>query len=112
MNIETFIGNWIAISNTFDTEKYLDFYLPDAVLYDPSVGETFENHKGIKEYFERYFIDYHTYIKQIDLKVIDEDNAYLEVIFTGDFPERKIGGTFEFKFKDKKISFIKADLSN
>lgn len=48
MNIETFIKDWIAVSNSYDTEKYLEFYNENAVLDDPSVGRKFTGHSGIK----------------------------------------------------------------
>jgi len=110
MNTETFIKNWIAASNAFDIEKYISFYLPEAVLDDPSVGRKFERHHGIKQYFDSYFIGYNTHTEQVKLMLIDEGNAHLEVLFTGNFPEGKIGGTFDFKFKEGKIAFVKADL--
>ncbi|MCD0490249.1 nuclear transport factor 2 family protein [Pedobacter sp. MC2016-14] len=108
--IPNFIKEWIAASNAFDTEKYLKFYLPEAILDDPSVGRKFKGHHGIKEYFDNYFIGYNTYTKQVELTIADEENAHLEVEFTGDFPEGKIGGTFDFKFKNNKIAFVKANL--
>lgn len=110
MDIQIFITEWIAASNAFNTEKYLSFYLPDAVLDDPSVGRKFEGHKGIQQYFDNYFIGYNTHTQQVNLKIADEKNAHLEVQFSGDFPKGKIGGTFEFKFENGKITFVKADL--
>lgn len=110
MNIETFIKNWIVASNAFDIEKYINFYLPEAVLDDPSVGRKFEGHHGIREYFDSYFIGYNTHTELVKLNIIDEENAHLKVHFTGDFPEGKIAGTFDFKFKEGKIAFVRADL--
>lgn len=110
MDIQSFIEKWIAASNAFDTRRYLSFYGPEAVLDDPSVGRKFKGHEGIQEYFDSYFIGYNTHTEQVKLKVIDEANAHLEVQFTGDFPERKIGGTFDFEFKEGKIAFVSADL--
>lgn len=109
MDIETFIKSWIAASNSYDTRKYLDFYLEDAVLDDPSVGRKFIGHDGIKNYFVSYFIGYKTQteFKKLDIK---QNSAYLEVEFTGDFPEGKIRGSFDFTFKNDKINFVKADL--
>jgi len=109
MNIETFIKDWIAISNSYETEKYLKFYMEDAVLDDPSVGRKFIGHDGIKNYFVSYFIGYKTQteVRKLEIK---ENSAYLEVEFTGEFPKGKIGGSFEFIFKDDKIEFVKADL--
>ncbi|MBC7845680.1 MAG: hypothetical protein H7Y10_04220 [Flavobacterium sp.] len=41
---------------------------------------------------------------------VQENTAHMEVEFTGDFPEGKIGGMFDFTFKDGKIETVKADL--
>ncbi len=109
MNIEIFIKDWIAVSNSYDTEKYLEFYLKDAVLDDPSVGRKFIGHDGIKDYFVSYFIGYKTQTELRKLEIKD-NSAYLEVEFTGDFSEGKIDGSFDFVFKDGKIEFVKADL--
>ena len=110
MDIQTFITEWIAASNTFSTEKYLSFYLPAAILDDPSVGRKFKGHKGIQQYFDDYFVGYNTHTDQVALKITDQQNAHLEVQFSGDFAEGKIGGTFEFKFENGKISFVSANL--
>lgn len=112
MDIQKIIDNWIAASNAFDTEKYLEFYLPDAVLDDPSVGRKFKGIEGIQEYFDNYFIGYSTHIKQIFLKISDDNKAHLEVNFTGDFPEGIICGTFDFTFENDKIASVRADLIN
>ncbi|SDG39931.1 nuclear transport factor 2 family protein [Epilithonimonas hungarica] len=109
MNIESFIKDWIAASNSYDTGKYLKFYNENAVLDDPSVGRKFIGHSGIKEYFESYFIGYQTQTELRKLEIKD-NSAFLEVEFTGDFPEGKIGGSFNFIFKNDKIEFLKADL--
>lgn len=109
MEIKTFIESWIATGNTYDTEKYLGFYLEDAVLDDPSVGRKFSGHDGIRNYFESYFIGYNTQTKLVHLKEIG-NKAHVEVAFTGDFSEGKLGGTFDIVFKEGKISFLKADL--
>ncbi|MBF4515827.1 nuclear transport factor 2 family protein [Flavobacterium sp. ANB] len=110
MNIYTFINDWIEAGNTFDTSKYLNFYLVDAVLDDPSVGRKFLGHEGIKDYFKSYFIGYNTHTEIVSLNISEEDQVYLEVKFTGNFPEGEIGGTFEITFKNNKISYLKADL--
>jgi len=60
MNIENFIKDWIAVGNSYDIEKYLEFYLIDGVLDDPSVGRKFIGHIEIKDYFVSYFIGYQT----------------------------------------------------
>lgn len=109
MNIEEFITDWIAVSNAFDTENYLDKYLEDAILDDPSVGKKYVGVSEIRDYFTSYFIGYKTHTKLLKLNV-KGNTAHLEVEFTGDFPEGKIGGTFDFVFKNDKIAMVKADL--
>ncbi|ASK32707.1 hypothetical protein CEY12_07130 [Chryseobacterium sp. T16E-39] len=109
MDIPQFIKEWIDNSNAFKVEQYLTKYHENAVLDDPSVGRSFKSHKGIREYFEDYFIGYNTHTKLVNLHVKD-NIAHAEVLFTGDFPGGKTGGTFDFTFKDGKIIHVKADL--
>lgn len=110
MNTKDLINDWIEASNTLATNKYLNFYLPDAILEDPSVGRNFSGHTEIEEYFNSYFIGYNTHTEIVKMDISDEHQAYLEVNFTGDFPEGNIGGTFDFTFKNGKISHLKANL--
>lgn len=110
MDIEQFIEEWILASNSYDTEKYLTYYAEDAVLDDPSVGKKFTGKKDIKQYFESYFIGYKTQTKKVALTVNDVNKAHLEVEFSGDFSEGKLGGTFNFTFKEGKIALVSADL--
>lgn len=109
MHIKTFIEEWLASGNAFDTVLYLEKYCEDAVLDDPSVGRKFVGHKEIREYFTSYFIGYETQTKMVKLG-ITASIAYLEVEFTGTFPEGKIGGSFDFTFKEGKIQRVIADL--
>lgn len=109
MDIKSFLLDWIAMSNSFNTEKYLEKYLDDAVLDDPSVGRKFVGHEGIRAYFTNYFMGYKTQTTLVSL-TFEGNKAHLEVEFTGKFPEGKIGGTLDFIFKDEKITSLKADL--
>nr|WP_294869691.1 nuclear transport factor 2 family protein [uncultured Pedobacter sp.] len=109
MDIKSFISDWISLSNAFDTNKYLQKYNPDAILDDPSVGRKFIGHAGIKDYFTSYFIGYNTHTRLIKLD-INNNEAHLEVEFTGEFPEGKTSGIFDMIFKDGKIATVKADL--
>ncbi|HMJ46441.1 MAG TPA: hypothetical protein VK498_03885 [Ferruginibacter sp.] len=68
MNIETSISDWINTSNAFGQKKYLEFYLGNAVLDDPSVGRKFIGHDSIKDYFVSYFIGYNTRTELLKLK--------------------------------------------
>lgn len=109
MNIENFIQDWVEATNTFNIKNYLDFYASDAILDDPSVGKKFVGHEGIESYYTSYFIGYKTQTKLIKL-IINNDTAYMEVEFTGEFPGGKIGGMFDIIFKEGKIHRVKADL--
>ena len=84
MSTETLIKNWIAISNSYDTEKYLEFYLKDAILDDPSVGRKFVGHAGIKDYFESYFIEYKTQtkLKKLEIRKLKNPNPFPEDNFS------------------------------
>lgn len=110
MDINIFIQEFIAVSNAYDTKSYLEKWHIDAVLDDPSVGQIFRGHTGIKKYFESYFIGYKTQTRLVRLDVISDNEAHIEVEFTGDFPEGKIGGTFDLIFRDGKIESATADL--
>lgn len=109
MDISAFLNDWIAVSNSHDTEKYLHTYNEDAVLDDSSVGRKFMGHAGIRDYFSAYFIGYNTQTELVKMD-IQQQHTFMEVIFTGDFPERKIRGTFDFTFKYEKIATVTADL--
>lgn len=110
MDIKSFIQGWLAVSNAYDTKKYLEKWHKEAILDDPSVGQVFKGHSGIKKYFESYFIGYKTQTRLVKLEIIADNEAHIEVEFTGEFPEGKIGGMFDFTFKDGKIEKAKADL--
>ena len=110
MNIKDFIANWLEVSNSYDTEKYLEKYAEDAILNDPSVGRKFVGHEEIKEYYNTYFIGYKTQTRLVKLST-NENKAHLEVDFTGEFPGGQIGGLFDITFKNGKIEAIMADLT-
>lgn len=110
MNIKEFITDWLEASNSYDTEKYLEKYLEDAVLNDPSVGRKFVGHDEIRDYYNTYFIGYKTQTRLVKITT-NKNKAHLEVDFTGEFPGGQIGGMFDFTFKDGKIETVKADLA-
>lgn len=110
MDIKAFINDWLAASNAYDTNSYLEKYNKNAVLDDPSVGRAFKGHSGIREYFENYFIGYKTQTRLVKLDNTDDNSAHIEVEFTGEFPEKRISGIFDFTFEDGKIASAKANL--
>jgi ketosteroid isomerase-like protein len=104
------IAAWVTATNTHDSAAYLAFFTDDAVLDDPSVGQAFEGHAGINDYFQSYFVGYRT---QTRLKSTEAREGYLhvEVEFTGTFPERRIGGIFDIALtSEHKIAHVRADL--
>ncbi|GGA74574.1 hypothetical protein GCM10008015_14050 [Flavobacterium palustre] len=109
MDIKAFLLDWLEISNSYNTENYLAKYQEDAILDDPSVGRKFVGHKEIREYYTSYFIGYKTQTELVKLDIQDT-GAHIEVEFTGEFPEEKIGGIFDFTFKNDKIATVIADL--
>lgn len=110
MDIKSFIKDFIAASNAYDTESYLGKWQEEAVLDDPSVGRAFKGHSGICRYFEDYFIGYKTQTRLVKLNIISNNEAHIEVDFTGEFPGGQTRGIFDFTFKDGKIAKAKADL--
>lgn len=110
MNIKKFIQELIDAGNAYDTKSYLEKWHKTAVLDDPSVGQVFKGHSGIKKYFDDYFIGYQTQTRLVKLSILSDNEAHIEVEFTGEFPGNKTGGVFNFTFKDGKISAAKADL--
>lgn len=110
MEIKTFIQDWLKAGNAYDKVAYLNMYHKTAVLDDPSVGKKFKGHAGIGQYFDDYFIGYKTKTRLLKLDIMAENAAHIEVEFTGEFPEGKIKGTFDFIFKGSKIASVKAAL--
>ena len=110
MDIKTFIQDFLAVSNAYDTPGYLEKWHRNAILDDPSVGQVFKGHSGLKKYFESYFIGYKTQTRFVKLYITSNNEAHLEVEFTGEFPGGQTGGIFDFIFKDGKIASAKADL--
>ncbi|RYY54715.1 MAG: nuclear transport factor 2 family protein [Chitinophagaceae bacterium] len=109
MDLNKFIADWIAVGNKYDTDKWLSFFHPDALLDDPSVGRKFTGHAGIRDYFERYFIGFKTKTKLVKVTPALQ-GAFVEVAFTGDFPGCKLAGSFDIILTGEKISFVEADL--
>ncbi|ONI75909.1 hypothetical protein BWI15_08900 [Kribbella sp. ALI-6-A] len=104
------IGDWIAATNTHDAATYLAFFTEDAVLDDPSVGEVFDGRARINDYFQSYFVNYNTRTRLLSIEP-RAAHLHVEVEFTGDFAEGRIGGTFDITMTaDRKIQHVRADL--
>ena len=110
MDIKTFIQDWLSAANAYDAKGFIEKWRKDATLDDSSVGELLKGHSGIRRYFEDYFIGYNTQTRLVQLDIINDNKAQIEVEFTGNFPGNTIGGIFDFTFKGGKILFVKAEL--
>lgn len=110
MDIKSFLEDWLAAANAYETNVFLDKWHENAVLDDPSVGKVFKGRSEIRIYFENYFIGYQTQTRLIQLDILNDNEAHMKVEFTGDFPGNKIRGFFDFTFKNHKIMTAKADL--
>lgn len=110
MDLNDFIKDWLWASNSYDTNAYLKMYHKDAALDDVSIGHIFKGHSGIRKYFEDYFIKYKTQTRLVKLNIINPNKVFIEVEFSGEFPEGRIGGTFDFTFKGHKIKTVIASL--
>ncbi len=75
----------IAATNTFDADTVLTLFTPDAVIGDPSTGQRFNGHTGIRDYIDRYFAGYHTVTRFLSIEMTGKAQARVRVDFTGDF---------------------------
>lgn len=107
-SIESLLQLWLEASNKFDTKAYLKFYDKGAVLEDSSVGEVYNGHSGIQEYFNDYFIGYNTQTRIIQLSIAGQ-KAHIDAEFTGN-TFKNIKGVFDITFAGDKIKFVKAYL--
>lgn len=51
---------FINATNAFDIERALALFSTTAVIDDPSTGCTFNEHAGVRDYLEKYFVGYQT----------------------------------------------------
>lgn len=76
---------FLAATNAFDIEEALHCFRSDAVIDDPSTGETFDGIEGVRDYVTRFFVGYRTRSRVIAVARLAGDCARLRVDFTGDF---------------------------
>lgn len=108
-NIQTVVQQFIDTCNQFDVKQALTLFAKDAVIDDVSVGQTFKNTSGVKNYLEKYFVGYNTFTKLESLKLISKTQALAHVDFTGDFGHET--GSLNFTINaDGLIVFINAHL--
>lgn len=75
----------ITATNAFDIEGALALFNAYAVIDDPSTGERFEGHIGVRDYVERFFVGYHTVTRLLSTEITADDRILARVDFTGDF---------------------------
>ncbi|QYO75185.1 nuclear transport factor 2 family protein [Devosia salina] len=82
----------MAATNAFDTDAAVALFAPNAVIDDPSTGETFDGQHGVRE-----------------VTPLDDDRSRARVDFTGDFGH-EIGRLDLAVDDDGRIVRIDADL--
>ena len=73
----------IAATNAFAVEQVLGLFAHDAVIDDPSTGQRFDGHAGIRRYVEQYFVGYQTVTRLLSMQRIGPQRARVRVDFTG-----------------------------
>ncbi|HBF47909.1 MAG TPA: hypothetical protein DDW91_16230 [Shewanella frigidimarina] len=71
--------------NDFNVESTLLLFTTDAVIDDSSTGHQFHGQAGIRDYIERYFIEYNTVTCFLSSESLGNSCARVRVDFTGDF---------------------------
>jgi len=99
----------IFATNAFDVKRVLSLFTPDAVIDDPSTGQRFDGHAGIRDYIEQYFIGYHTVTRFLSIESLGDNRARVRVDFTGDFGH-EIGVLVMFLNTDGLIARVDANL--
>jgi ketosteroid isomerase-like protein len=76
---------FIAVTNAGDVDGVLSLFAQDAVIDDPTTGQCFDSHAGIRSYIEQFFIGYHTVTRFLSIEATAANQARVRVDFTGDF---------------------------
>lgn len=79
------IQQFIKATNAFDVDAALALFADDAVIDDVSVGEAFSHAAGVRTYFEKFFVGYHTVSKLESIEMLDDRHAKVRLDFKGDF---------------------------
>ena len=78
----------IAATNAFAVEQVLGLFAHDAVIDDPSTGQHFDGHAGIRRYVEQYFVGYQTVTRFLSMQRLGPQRARVRVDFTGELVMR------------------------
>jgi hypothetical protein len=93
-DIEKIIQKFIHSTNAFDVSSAVKLFSTNALIDDVSVGDTFKNTAGVRNYLDRFFVGYHTETKLVSVEIISKNHAIAQVDFTGDFGHET--GTLDF----------------
>lgn len=100
---------FIAATNCGDVGEVVSLFTLDAVIDDPSTGQCFDGHAGVRAYVEQFFIGYHTVTRFLSIASLGAGRARVRVDFTGDFGHET--GLLDMTLNDKgMIVRIDADL--
>jgi len=83
--LEQLAHQFVEAANGYDLQAVLALFAEDAVIDDVSVGEKFEYKRGIRKYYETFFIGYHTVTELLTLEHTAPDQIIARVDFKGDF---------------------------
>lgn len=75
---------WVTL-NAGDVDGALSLFAPGAVIDDGSVGDAFVGTDGIRQYFDQFFVGYHTTSRRLSLTQLDDVTVIVRIDFTGDF---------------------------
>jgi len=84
-NLRKAVDAFIAATNSYDVERVLVLFTPDAVIDDPSTGHCFDGHVGIRNYIEQFFIGYRTVTRFLSIESLGHNQARVRVDFKGNF---------------------------
>jgi len=103
------VAELFAATNAFDADRVVRLFAADAIIDDPSTGEVFKGHAGVRDYVERFFVGYRTFSRPLSQESDADGKLFVRVDFTGDFGHEM--GRMEIVFAlDGLISRIDADL--
>ncbi|MFY0736013.1 nuclear transport factor 2 family protein [Aurantimonas sp. NFXS3] len=75
----------IAACNAFDVDAAVALFRPEAVIDDPSTGQRFDGHPGIRDYVTQFFVGYHSVTRLLSIEAVATDRTRVRADFTGDF---------------------------
>ena len=108
-DVQSLVAAFLDATNEFDVDAALTLFARDAVIDDPSTGETFDGQRGVRDYVELFFVGYNTVSRLLSVAPLDDGRSRARVDFTGDFGH-EIGRLDLAVDDDGRIIRIDADL--